>query len=57
MRKNERVRADERVILIAIPPGLLDGLWDEDQRAITAIVEAGQVLWIRRHSQGGAGVR
>ena len=30
--------AGERVVLIALPPGFLDGLPDEDQRAITAIV-------------------
>jgi hypothetical protein len=38
MAKNDRVRAGERVVLVAIPAGLLDGLPDDDQRAITAIV-------------------
>ena len=28
----------ERVVLVAIPPGFLDDLDEEDQRAITAIV-------------------
>ena len=38
MGKDSRLRAGERVVLVAIPPGLLDGLPDEDQRAITAIM-------------------
>lgn len=38
MRKNARPRAGEKVVLVAIPPGLLDGLPDDDQRAISAIV-------------------
>ena len=38
MTKIVRLRAGERVVLVAVPPGLLDGLPDEDQRAITAIV-------------------
>lgn len=38
MRKNARPRAGEKVVLVAIPPGLLDGLRDEDQRAINAIM-------------------
>ncbi len=37
MDKNDS-RAGQPVVLIAIPPGLLDGLPDDDQRAITAIV-------------------
>ena len=28
----------DEVVLIAVPPGLLDGLPDEDQRAITAML-------------------
>jgi hypothetical protein len=38
MTEGDRPRAGERVVLVAIPPGLLDGLPDEDQRAIVAIV-------------------
>jgi hypothetical protein len=38
MEQNDRPRAGQRVVLVAIPPGLLDGLPDEDQRAINAIV-------------------
>jgi hypothetical protein len=38
MAKDDRPRAGERVVLVAIPPGLLDGLRDDDQRAIAAIV-------------------
>jgi len=38
MTKMVRPRAGERVVLVAIPPGVLDGTPDEDQRAITAIV-------------------
>ena len=38
MTEGDRPRAGERVVLVAIPPGLLDGLPDGDQRAITAIV-------------------
>ena len=33
-----RPKAGDKVILVSVPPGLLDGLPDEDQRAITAIV-------------------
>lgn len=38
MGKNDRLRVDEWVVLLAIPLGLLDELPDEDQRAINAIV-------------------
>ncbi len=38
MTADDRPRAGEDVVLTAIPPGLLDGLPDEDQRAISAIV-------------------
>ena len=31
-------RAGDIVVLITVPPGLVDGLPDEDQRAINAIV-------------------
>jgi hypothetical protein len=38
MREGKRLRVGSRVILVALPPRLLDGLPDEDQRAIRAIV-------------------
>jgi hypothetical protein len=38
MGKATRPRAGQRVVLLVIPPGLLDGLPDEDQRAIRAIL-------------------
>ena len=38
MRKSKRLRGGSRVVLVAIPPRLLDGLPEEDQRAIRAIV-------------------
>jgi hypothetical protein len=38
METNDPRWTGQRVVLVAIPPGLLDGLPDEDQRAITAIV-------------------
>jgi hypothetical protein len=38
MHNSDSLRAGQRVVLVAIPPGLLDGLPDEDQRAIAAIV-------------------
>jgi hypothetical protein len=38
MTKIVRPRAGEQIVLVAIPPVLLDGLPDEDQRAIAAIV-------------------
>jgi len=38
MTKIVKPRAGDSVILVGIPPGLLDGLPDDDQRAITAIV-------------------
>ena len=38
MAKRDRPNAGERVVLLSLPPGLLDGLPDEDQRAIKAIV-------------------
>jgi hypothetical protein len=34
----DKPNVGESVVLVAVPPGLLDGLPDEDQRAITAIV-------------------
>jgi hypothetical protein len=33
-----RAQIGGKVVLVAVPPGLLDGLPEEDQRAITAIV-------------------
>ncbi len=36
--ERERLKAGERVVLVAVPPGLLDGLPEEDQRAIESIV-------------------
>ena len=36
--KNAMPRVGAKVVLVAIPPGLLDGLPDDDQRAINAIV-------------------
>ena len=38
VRRNRQAPGGERVVLVTLPPGLLDGLPDEDQRAITAIV-------------------
>jgi hypothetical protein len=38
MSRGERLRIGSRVVLVAVPPGLLDGLPTEDQRAIRAIV-------------------
>jgi hypothetical protein len=35
---DDKPKAGERVIFVALPPGLLDDLPDEDQRAITAMV-------------------
>ena len=32
------LRVGDKVVLVAVPPGLLHGLPDEDQRAIRAIV-------------------
>jgi hypothetical protein len=34
----EHLRTGERVVLIAVPPGFLDDLPEEDQRAITAMI-------------------
>lgn len=34
----DKPHSGEQVILLALPPGFLDGLPDEDQRAITAMV-------------------
>jgi len=36
--KREKPQVGERVIFLAIPPGLLDGLPGEDQTAIAAMV-------------------
>ena len=33
-----RPQIGEKVVLVTLPPGLIDGLPDEDQRAIIAIV-------------------
>jgi len=38
MNDNSKPTAGETVVLKAVPPGLLDGLPQEDQDAITAIV-------------------
>jgi hypothetical protein len=38
MREDTGLRVGDEVVLVAIPPGLLHGLPDEDQRAIRAIV-------------------
>ncbi len=38
MAEPSNPRPGEHVLLIALPPGLLDGLPAEDQRAISAIV-------------------
>jgi hypothetical protein len=37
-REPEKPNADEHVILVSVPPGLLEGLREGDQRAIIAIV-------------------
>ena len=37
-RERENPRVGEQVIFLALPPGLLDRLPDEDQRAIIAMV-------------------
>ena len=44
-------RVGDRVVLVAIPPGLLDGLPAEDQRAITAIV--GQPVLLLGYDESG----
>jgi hypothetical protein len=36
--EHDKAKPGEKVILTALPPGLLDGLPDEDQRAIRTIV-------------------
>ena len=41
---DDKPTAGERVILLSLPPGLLDGLPDEDQRAIVAMVGKAVVL-------------
>ena len=38
MSEEGRPRAGEKVVLVAIPPGLLEGLPAEDQAAIRAVV-------------------
>lgn len=38
MGEDPKLRVGEKVVLVAIPPGFLDDLPDEDQRAIRAIV-------------------
>jgi hypothetical protein len=35
---HDKPNAGEQVVLLALPPGFLDGLPEEDQRAITAMV-------------------
>ena len=40
----KRSKFEHRVILKALPPGLIDGLPEEDQRAIDAVVGKGVVL-------------
>jgi len=36
--ERESPKAGQRVVLVAVPPGLLDGLPQEDRRAITSMV-------------------
>lgn len=38
MAKPKKPPIEERVILVALPPGFLDGLPEEDQRAVTAMI-------------------
>ena len=38
MGKDPKLRVGEKVVLVAIPPGFMDDVPDEDQRAIRAIV-------------------
>lgn len=36
--ENRKPQVGEQVILVALPPGFLEGLREEDQRAITAMI-------------------
>jgi len=38
MGEVDKFRRGDQVVLVAIPPGLLDGLPEDDQRAIRAII-------------------
>ena len=41
----------DTVVLVKLPPGLLDGLLDEDQRAISEIV--GKPVRLEEYDEGG----
>ena len=34
--QDDKPKVGDKVVLVALPPGLLDGLTEEDQRAISA---------------------
>ena len=49
--ENRKPQVGEQVILVALPPGLLEGLREEDQRAITAMV--GKPVTVTGYDEGG----
>jgi hypothetical protein len=50
-RQNEKPKPGEKVILTALPPGFIDDLPEEDQRAISAVV--GTPILLSRYERDG----
>jgi hypothetical protein len=50
-RPNEKPKPGEKVILKALPPGFIDDLPEEDQRAISAVV--GKPVVLNKYERDG----
>jgi hypothetical protein len=50
-RRKRKLKRKQKVILEVLPPGLIDGLPDEDQRAITTMV--GKPMVFERYERNG----
>jgi hypothetical protein len=50
-RRTKRPKPGEKVILKELPPGFIDDLPDEDQRAISAVV--GKPILLNRYERDG----
>ena len=51
MDEDSKPPVGENVVLLAVPPGLLDGLHEEDQRAIRAMI--GKPVMLLGYDDGG----
>ena len=53
-RHNKKPKARGLVVLTEVPPGLLDGLPTEDQRAISEVI--GKPILLREYDEDGSAV-